>query len=331
MKTRSHLPRLTAHDLFKGKLSPDDPRSGRYFAMYSSVLGGIVTDPRLMTIPLEDHMVHRGDGVFETLALHHGKVYQLDAHLVRLARSAQMAGIEFPAPKREIRDILLETAAVGRAREATLRVFISRGTGGFSVNPKECSQSHLYVIVTAPERPPAARELHGMKVISTSVPARNEGSAQLKSCNYMPNALMELEAYKKGADSAVAADDKGFLAEGSNKNVALITTKKELKVPTFRHSLRGTTLLRVMELARKLVEEEVLNGVIQSDIPRKEAYRAAEMMFLGTTLKVLPIVEFDGHSIGNGQPGPIVRRLREELERDMLDNDALLTPVPYDD
>ncbi len=136
MKTRSHLSRLSAHDLFKGKLSPDDPRSGRYFAMYSSVLGGIVTDPRLMTVPLEDHMVHRGDGIFEAMEINQGKVYQLGAHLDRLGRSAEMAGIDFPAPESEIVDILLETAAEGKAREAICRVFISRGTGGFSVNPK---------------------------------------------------------------------------------------------------------------------------------------------------------------------------------------------------
>jgi branched-subunit amino acid aminotransferase/4-amino-4-deoxychorismate lyase len=86
-----------------------------------------------------------------------------------------------------------------------------------------------------------------------------------------------------------------------------------------------------MALARNLVEEGVLSGVTQADVPRQEAYGAAEMMFLGTTLKVLPIVEFDGHPIGDGQPGPIVRRLRQDLERDMRENKALLTPVPYDD
>jgi branched-subunit amino acid aminotransferase/4-amino-4-deoxychorismate lyase len=329
MKKRPHLPILTSHELFRGKIPPDDPRSGRYFAMYSSVLGGIVTDPRLMTVPLDDHMVHRGDGVFETLAIHHGKLYQLAAHLRRLVRSAEIAGIEFPAPEHEIEEILLETAAVAQAREGAARIFISRGTGGFSVNPKECSQSHLYMIVTAPEPPPAAHYIHGVRVITSSIPARRAEMAQLKSCNYMPNALMELEASRKGVDSAVGIDEGGFLAEGSNKNVGLVTAQREFQTPAFHHSLQGTTLIRVMELARRLVEEGVLADVVQRDIPREEAYRALEMMFLGTTLKVLPIVQFDGHPIGTGQPGPVVRRLRAELERDMRENHSLLTPIPY--
>ena len=51
-----------------------------------------MTDPRLMTIPLDDHLVHRGDGVFEALAIVGGKVYQLDAHLARLKRIGGIGG-----------------------------------------------------------------------------------------------------------------------------------------------------------------------------------------------------------------------------------------------
>ena len=37
-----------------------------YYAMYSSWWGGITTEPNLMVVPVDDHMVHRGDGLFET-------------------------------------------------------------------------------------------------------------------------------------------------------------------------------------------------------------------------------------------------------------------------
>src|SRR5262245_66557682 len=62
-----------------------------FHAMYSSVLGGIVTDPAFMVLPLDDHMVHRGHSVFDTAAIVNGKLYQLDAHIKRLLRSAAMA------------------------------------------------------------------------------------------------------------------------------------------------------------------------------------------------------------------------------------------------
>ena len=53
------------------------------------------------------------------------------------------------------------------------------------------------------------------------------------------------------------------------------------------------------------------------------------MMFLGTTFLVVPIVAYDEHSIGNGEPGTITKLLLESLERDMQENGKLLTSVPY--
>jgi hypothetical protein len=49
----------------------------QYFALYSSILGGVVTDPALMVIPFDDHMVHRGHAVFDTAAIVNGMMYQL--------------------------------------------------------------------------------------------------------------------------------------------------------------------------------------------------------------------------------------------------------------
>ena len=64
-----------------------------FYAMYSSVLGGIVTDPAFMVLPLDDHMVHRGHAVFDTAMIVNGKLYQLDAHFARLLRSAEYRGV----------------------------------------------------------------------------------------------------------------------------------------------------------------------------------------------------------------------------------------------
>src|SRR5215467_10665571 len=60
----------------------------KYWAFYSSQLGGIVTDPALMIVPFDDHMVHRGHGIFDTAAIEAGKICDLEAHLDRFIRSA---------------------------------------------------------------------------------------------------------------------------------------------------------------------------------------------------------------------------------------------------
>ena len=49
----------------------------KYTAFYSSQLGGIVTDPALMVLPFDDHMVHRGHGIFDTAG-----IVQWDHHTI---------------------------------------------------------------------------------------------------------------------------------------------------------------------------------------------------------------------------------------------------------
>ncbi|XP_027182855.1 D-amino-acid transaminase, chloroplastic isoform X2 [Coffea eugenioides] len=84
----------------------------QYLAMYSSVFGGITTDPSAMVIPMDDHMVHRGHGVFDTAAIMDGYLYELDQHLDRFIRSATTAKIKLPFDRDSIRRILIQTFAV---------------------------------------------------------------------------------------------------------------------------------------------------------------------------------------------------------------------------
>lgn len=80
-----------------------------------------MTDAALMTIPLDDHMVHRGHGVFDTATLRNGRVYRLDAHLQRLQKSAAAARIELPCPIDRMKEIVLQTCAASGQRDGSVR------------------------------------------------------------------------------------------------------------------------------------------------------------------------------------------------------------------
>src|SRR6266540_1115836 len=110
-------------------------KAANFYAMYSSVLGGIVTDPALMVLPLDDHMVHRGHAVFDTATLTHGMLYQLDPHVDRLIKSASGARIPLPFSRERLRQIILETAAASRRREGSVRYWLSVGPGGYGLGP----------------------------------------------------------------------------------------------------------------------------------------------------------------------------------------------------
>jgi branched-chain amino acid aminotransferase len=298
-----------------------------YLAMYSSVLGGVVTHPFLMVIPLDDHMVHRGDGIFEVFKCVAGSLYNLQGHLERLANSARAVHLNLPGTLEEISRLAVETVRVTGSRDCLVRLFVSRGPGGFTTNPYECPKSQLYIMVCRLNPRPIEHHENGVTLKGSSVPIKTSYFANIKSCNYLPNVLMKKEAVDAGVDFTVSIDEHGFLGEGSTENIGVVTAQRLLKFPTFSRILRGTTVLRAARLAESLVEQGTLAGVVFEEIPATEAYSSAEILLFGTTFDILPAVSFDNHPIGSGRPGPVYRALRERLERDIRTNSALRTPV----
>src|SRR5688500_1816591 len=107
----------------------------KYFAFYSSQLGGVVTDPALMVIPFDDHMVHRGHGIFDTAGLVDGKIYDLEAHLDRFLLSAERSKLRLPGSRSDIRDIILETTAASGRRDGTIRYWLASVPGSLELAP----------------------------------------------------------------------------------------------------------------------------------------------------------------------------------------------------
>lgn len=302
-----------------------------FYAMYSSVLGGIVTNPAFMVLPLDDHMVHRGHAVFDTATLTGGMLYQLDPHLDRFMRSAEGARIPLPFPRERLRQIILETAAASRRREASVRYWLSAGPGGFALGPAECVGSSFYVIIFKPEAYPESYYQQGIKLITSQVPIKPPLFARIKSTNYLPNVLVVLEAKDRGADNGVFIDQRGNVAESSNMNIAFVTKDRLFRHPPFEAILSGITIQRVLEFTQRLVTQGALRAVRLADIPVAEGRGAAEMMLIGSSIKIAPVVEWDGQKIGDGKPGPIAMKLLEMWNEDAQSATDQLVPVPYKD
>jgi 4-amino-4-deoxychorismate lyase len=166
-------------------------------------------------------------------------------------------------------------------------------------------------------------------MMTTTYPIKPPLYAVTKSVNYLPNVLMQMEAQERGVDNGIFIDAAGNVGESSNMNVAFITADGMLKHPKFDHILSGCTSLRLLELAIRLQTTGVLKGVQVCDIPVAEARAAREMLLIGSSVKVAPIVEWDGKPIGDGKPGPIARALRELLQNDMRSATDRLIDIPY--
>jgi branched-chain amino acid aminotransferase len=303
------------------------PYHQNYLAMYSSILEGVVTHPFLMTIPLDDHMVHRGDGIFEAFKCVNGNIYNLQAHLERLERSAQAVHLKLPAALEEITELVLGTIRIAGVGDCLIRLFVSRGPGGFTTNPYECPSSQLHIMVCSPSSYPDAHFKEGVAIRTSSIPMKKSYFANIKSCNYLPNVLMKKEAVDAGVQYTISIDEKGFLGEGSTENIGIVTAGRTLKFPQFHRILKGTTVSRMAELAAALVDKGELKRVMFEHITRKEAYSGTEILLFGTTFDILAAVKFDDRPIGSGSPGPICQLLSELLEQDILGNSALHTAV----
>jgi 4-amino-4-deoxychorismate lyase len=301
----------------------------QYFALYSSILGGIVTDPALMVIPFDDHMVHRGHAVFDTAAIVNGMMYQLEAHLNRFERSASMARIPLPFPRGQMREIILETAGASGQRDAAVRYWASVGPGGFGLAPSECVGSSFHVTIYAASKTPASTYAEGLRFITSSIPIKPPYFARCKSTNYLPNVLVVMEAKDKGADNGIFIDAHGMIGESSNMNVAFVTRDRVLRHPTFDAILAGCTVTRVLELAKQLVDNGQLKDIVVADVSTEEARQAAEMLLVGSSVHVAPITEWDGQPVGDGKPGPIAKALLELIEMDMREGRDQLIPIPY--
>ena len=300
----------------------------KYTAFYSSQLGGVVTDPALMVIPFDDHMVHRGHGIFDTAGIVNGRIYDLDAHLDRFLKSAERSKLKLPGTRAEMRDIIIRTTAVSGRRDGSIRYWLSSGTGSLDLTPVAGADPGFFVMIFAGLVYPDKWKTDGVRVMTTTYPIKPPLYAITKTTNYLPNVLMQMEAKEKGFDNGVFIDHDGHVGESSNMNVAFVNHDNVLVHPTFDHILSGCTSLRLLELAEKLVKGGRLKDVRVTDITMNEAIASKEMLLIGSSVKVAGIVQWDEHTIGDGKPGPIASALLALLEEDMRSGDRLID-VPY--
>ncbi|MBW2324042.1 MAG: aminotransferase class IV, partial [Deltaproteobacteria bacterium] len=192
------IPVYSSSDLAAKSEDLRQPYQGNYLAMYSSLWSGIVTDPLLMTVPLDDHLVHRADGVFDVIRCLEGKAYCLKAHLDRLERSAARIDLALPDDYKRIREIIQSAVRAGGGKDVLIRLIVSRGPGGFSTNPFECPASQLYVVIHKATPLPLEMYKEGVTIISTDVPVKQSFFAQVKSCDYLNNVMIKKAAKEAG-------------------------------------------------------------------------------------------------------------------------------------
>jgi branched-subunit amino acid aminotransferase/4-amino-4-deoxychorismate lyase len=324
-----------------------------YYAFYSSVAGAITTNVALMAVPIDDHCIVRGHAVFDTCSLVGGRMYRLQIHLDRLFASAKAARLPLPfgddeaANRSRMTAIVRATCKASGKSDCDVRFWLTAGTGNLGVTPAGCRPSFFVLCFGGlPALKTAALDgsIAEVTIPESVVPLKPPHLAQLKSNNYLLNALTMMAAAERGGTFGIGVTSSGYLTESCVLNVIVVGKDGALRTPPFEGILCGTTVRRVFELARQhLVGSAVacsavagsavagsavvgsavlgsrwalLSDVRQEPIRADEARDAAELMLVAGDTHVCPITTLDGHKIGSGKPGPVFAALKRLLEED---------------
>ena len=296
---------------------PARPDADSFYSFYSSVWDAVTTDPSLMLVPVDDHLVHRGDGVFDSAKCIGGKVFNFDAHIARLLRCAEAIGINSPWSADDIKSIAYEAITAGGHPDCSVRIIIARGPGGMGVAPSDCPRPSLYVATY--RTGPVFMDSHpnGASLVRSELVAKLPRFATVKSCNYLQNVLMKAELAMRGADFICSFDNAGFLAEGPTENDGIVTSEGILAFPKPDNILAGTTMMRCIAYGEKLAAQCLVSGVERRDITEADMFAAREIIACGTTIHVVSVTSYEGKPVADGKPGPVAAALRGMLEEEM--------------
>jgi D-alanine transaminase len=149
----------------------------------------------------------------------------------------------------------------------------------------------------------------GIAVIT--LPDDRWGRPDIKTISLLPNVLAKQAAREQGAREAWFIDRKGYVTEGSSTNAWIVTQESTVVTrPADQGILRGitrTVLIEAVEAEGMQLEERPFT--------LEEVFLAREAFVTAASQIVMPVVRVDGHSIGDGSPGPIARMLRRVFHR----------------
>ena len=243
------------------------------------------------------------DGVYEVTPVINSKLVDYDPHMERLDRSLKELKMAWPCNIVEMTAMHNELIKRNNLSEGIIYMQVTRGVADRQFNfPKDIKSSLVaFTQVMKLVDNPNART--GVKVVTT--PDIRWLRRDIKSIMLLAPVLGKEEAYQKGAAEGWMVED-GFVTEGTSSNAYIVKDDKIITRPLSNRILAGCTRRALFRLAK---EHGV--GIEERLFTPEEAYAADEAFLSSASQFVMPITEIDGHRIGGGQPGPVVRKLRE--------------------
>jgi branched-chain amino acid aminotransferase len=263
-------------------------------------------------VSVYDHGLLYGDGIFEGIRVYEGRIFRLRQHLDRLYDSAKGIKLEMPLSFEQMMEAVRNAVDVNQKKNGYIRLVVTRGAGNLGLDPRKASNPQVIIIVDDISLYPKEFYENGLRIVTSSTIRNHPNSLnpRIKTLNYLSSILAQIECIEAGCIEALMLNHKGEVAEGTADNFFLVKRGVLKTPPPEAGILEGITRDAVMELGRKAgitVQETALT--------RFDVYGADECFFTGTGAEIIPIVQVDGRSIGNGKPGPITKQILERYHQ----------------
>lgn len=253
-----------------------------------------------LRVPVTDRAYLFGDAVYEVLRVYNGRAFLFEKHMARLARSLREVLIT-NANVTHIAEDILSNIAVNHVREGMVYVQVSRGCAPRNHSFFNEPLTPSILIYTKPfnEHPALTEAQKGMSAITHD--DIRWGRCDIKTINLLANCLAQSEAFRRGCKEAILCRHD-LVTEGSSCNVFLARNDTVI-TPSLDNILPGTRrdfLINAFRAEGVSVEERPVN--------KAELFIADEIFVSSTIKEVIAVTNLDGHAVGQGGVGPMVKR-----------------------
>ena len=282
----------------------DDPRNA---GILVSINGDLV--PRAEArISVFDSGFILGDGVWEGIRLHNGRLLFEQAHLDRLYEGAKAIDLDIGMPPADLAGQVHRCVAANGMRSGVhVRLMVTRGVKSTPYqDPRFTITGPTIVIIPEFKAPKPELLSDGIRLFTVHV---RRGAPDVQDPKWNSHSKLNciaacIQATRAGADEALMLDPHGFVATCNATNF-FIVRKGEVWTSTGDYCLLGITRQAVIDLCGR-------HGipVFQKNFSLTQVYAADEAFVTGTFAGLVPVGSVDGRTIGNGRRGPLCERLQ---------------------
>jgi D-amino acid aminotransferase len=250
-----------------------------------------------------------GVGLFETMRTYSGRFFRLAEHVDRLLASAAALKVPMGLDRRQLIEAAAMTVERNGLSDARVRITVTPGRKG-----SEAAGSVPTTLVTAVPLEAYPDDLYkaGMTTVVADV-RQNETdpTARHKTLQYFTRLVALEEARRKGAAEALFFNTEKRLACGAISNVFLVEATGTLSTPSLETGiLPGITRKAVLDLAG-----EAGMAVGEKTLFIQDLLSAREVFLTNSIMEVMPVVKVERHTVGDGSPGPVTRKLGEMYKK----------------